>query len=58
MPTERQSLKQAEEFVRNVLAKSFNQKLDRETLRAVAEKVSRAATPSTPMDARSAKRAA
>ena len=31
-----------EEFVRNVLAKSFNQHLDQETLREVAHKVDEA----------------
>lgn len=32
----------AEEFVRDVLKKNFNQAIDQETLRAVADKVSRA----------------
>jgi hypothetical protein len=31
-----------EEFVRNVLAKSFNQHIDQETLREVAQKVDEA----------------
>jgi hypothetical protein len=33
---------QAEAFVRNVLGKNFNQKVDQDTLRATAKKVSRA----------------
>ena len=38
------SLAQTEEFVRRVLKDSFNQKVDSETLRNVATKVSRAVT--------------
>jgi hypothetical protein len=32
----------AEEFVRNVLAKTFNQRVDKDTLREVAQKVNEA----------------
>lgn len=42
MKTQKPSLAQTEEFVRRVLKDSFNQKVDRETLRSVATKVSRA----------------
>jgi hypothetical protein len=42
-----QALAKAEAFVRRVLAKSFNQKVDADTLRAVAEKVSQAVDVST-----------
>jgi hypothetical protein len=35
----------AEEFVRNVVAKSFNQSIDDETLLQVAKKVKEAVTP-------------
>lgn len=42
MTKKEQKMLRVEEFVRNVLAKDFNQKVDPDTLRAVAEKVSRA----------------
>ena len=58
MQSDRESLKHAEQFVRSVLAKAFNQKLDRETLRAVAEKVLRAAKPTTHAEAPTSKKAA
>lgn len=46
MSAEKQKKKQAEEFVRRVLAKAFNQKLDAETLREVAAKISATIPPS------------
>jgi Zn-finger domain-containing protein len=38
--SKKKTLEKTEAFVRRVLAKSFNQKVDADTLRAVAEKVS------------------
>jgi hypothetical protein len=46
MTKEERSITEAEEFVRRVLSKSFNQHVDAETLRAVAEKVSQAVASS------------
>ena len=46
--TEKQKQKQTQEFVRRVLAKNFNQRLDAETLREVAAKVADA-IPVTPV---------
>jgi hypothetical protein len=40
--TKQQKLERAEEFVERVTSQVFGQKLDRETLRATAEKVVRA----------------
>ena len=36
---------QAEDFVRNVLDRNFNQKVDPDMLRVIAKKVSRSALP-------------
>jgi hypothetical protein len=42
MTKKEQTIIKAEDFVRKVLSDIFNQKVDPETLRAVAKKVSRA----------------
>ena len=48
MPKKSRSITDAEAFVRRVLAKSFNQKVDPDTLRAIAKKVSQATAISLP----------
>lgn len=47
MTKKEQAIIKAEDFVRKVLGDIFNQKVDPETLRAVAKKVSRAVETST-----------
>jgi hypothetical protein len=47
MAKKNETTKRAEAFVRDVLAKSFNQKVDAETLRTVAEKVVLAVAPAS-----------
>jgi hypothetical protein len=42
MPRKKKKMVEVEAFVRKVLKENFNQNVDRETLRSVAEKVSRA----------------
>ena len=49
--TENLRIRNVEEFVRSVLAKSFNQEIDPETLRAVAEKISRVVAEVSPKKA-------
>ncbi len=48
MSYDQKSMAKAEAFVRDVLSKNFNQKVDSETLRTVAEKVSRAVAINSP----------
>jgi len=47
MSKKEKSVAKAEAFVRKVLAKSFKQTVDADTLRAVAEKVSQAVNAGT-----------
>ena len=56
--TKAQQLSKAKEFVRKVLADSFNQKVDDETLREVAEKVTDAVHSQTGSVTKTKKRAA
>lgn len=42
MTNKQRVMKEAESFVQKVLADSFNQRVDADTLRIIAEKVSRA----------------
>jgi hypothetical protein len=52
MPRKDKALAEAEAFVRRVLSKSFKQKADPDTVRAVAEKVSQVLAESAPKKAR------
>jgi hypothetical protein len=48
MTKKHKAIMQAEVFVRNVLDKNFNQKVDPDTLRTIAKKVSRAVSVRPP----------
>ena len=53
MTGKKPSKKQTEEFVRRVLVKTFNQRVNKETLREVAEKVLDAIATTPPKGSRS-----
>lgn len=48
MPTSKDTRSQAEELVRRILSNNFNQQIDPETVRMVADKVSKAVASNAP----------